>query len=59
MNSFAQGEKAMPREYAMKVIAQTHHHWARTHGKHAHSRARPREGLDDAPADHVNSASRL
>ena len=57
MNSFALGERAMPRDYAMGVVAQTHHHWARTHAHAAHPRARP-PAVDGAPAEH-KSPSRL
>ena len=51
VNAFALGERAMPREYALNVIAQTHHHWARAHAQLAHPRSRP-PAADGAPAEH-------
>ena len=48
-NAFALAERAMPADYALKVIADTHTSWARTHGAHAHKRARG--ALAAAPAE--------
>ncbi len=56
LNAFALGERAMPREYALKVIADTHAAWAKAHGAHAHKRAR---GGVTAAAPAENNASRL
>ena len=49
VNAFALGERAMPRDYAMRVVASTHAAWAATHGSAAHKRARPHHA--DAPAE--------
>ena len=49
LNTFALGERAMPREYAMRVVAHTHAAWATTHGAAAHKRARAVHA--DAPAE--------
>ena len=49
LNAFALGERAMPRDYAMRVVASTHAAWAATHGEAAHKRARANRA--DAPAE--------
>ena len=49
LNAFALAERAMPREYALRVIAATHDAWAKAHGGLAHKRARP-AGAPDAAA---------
>ena len=51
-NAFGLGERAMPRDYAMRVVADTHAAWAAAYGGQAHKRARAGgDAAGDAPAD--------
>ena len=63
LNAFALGERAMPREYAMRVVADTHAAWAATHGEAAHKRARGQHAAaapaEDAAAPASAAAARL
>ncbi len=57
LNAFALGERAMPREYATRVIAATHAAWAATYGGQAHKRARGGVlGAAAAAAPHATDA---
>ena len=40
LNTFALEERAMPRDYAMRVVAHTHASWETAYGGQAHKRAR-------------------
>jgi len=64
VNAFALEERAMPRDYAMRVVAATHAAWAAAHGASAHKRARAQHhsaapAEEDAAAAHGGAAARL